>query len=112
LSHLRITLRSPVIVSGSPPGVADSRDIIRAQFLPCDGGDPGTVVLPEMNQICVVTSSQDTVVPETLIRPGLFENSARQVAWVESKVRSHRSFDGGDRCLQKVIGVNGVSTDG
>ena len=90
--------------SGTPfTAVVDSRDIMRAGFLPCAGQNPAALKLPAIGRLCVVTSAKDAVVPEPLIRQGLLGGTALKATWVESTVRSHRSFDGGEECLRQTV---------
>lgn len=96
-----------VCATATPPArpvqdtVTTVSDVLSVRFLPC-AGLPVTAkgTAPAGVATCVVYSNSDSVTPANLIRATY---RSFNPVWIISNVRSHRSMDGLDKCLSKVV---------
>jgi hypothetical protein len=75
------------------------RDIFLARHAPCRAVPIGQLSPVVIRSMCVVTSRRDAVAPDRLVRLA-YESASEKIKFVESKERSHSSFDGLEHCLK------------
>lgn len=85
---------------GGLPPTTTLDGVLGARFAPCGPVAPRTAPsLPGLDRVCIVTSDSDSVTPAGLIRTS-YVLPAGTIRWVETKIRSHSSFEGIGDCLR------------